>query len=127
MPFVRSSANSPTRRSAPHCNRWSPSSSQTRRPCRTGAKRFAPDGVRLKTDAADYADFLPTGADDRLDELVIRVFVAAREQLGQRLPAIRAVVVRSAEVERAHRIVLRVNREHARQTYGGKLQRIADR
>ena len=47
---------------------------------------------------------------------MVGVFVAARHQLGERLPPVGAVVVPAGEIERADRIVRRANREDARQT-----------
>ena len=53
----------------------------------------------------DRRDLLAAGADDRLDELPVRVLVAAIEQLAERVRPVRPLVVDAAEIERAERIV----------------------
>src|SRR5262245_36652369 len=59
------------------------------------------------------ADALAAGADDRLDELMVGVLVAAIQQFRQRLTAMRSIVVAAAEVERADGVVGRTNRVDA--------------
>src|SRR5699024_10754919 len=74
--------------------------------------------ARLQADALPGAaisgldlDPLATGADDRLDELPVGVFVAAIEQLGQGLHAVRSLVADAGEIERAERVVRRTDDE----------------
>src|SRR4051812_39755623 len=55
------------------------------------------------------SEMLAAGADDRLDELAVRVFVAALHQLAQRLPPVRGLIIRGVEVERTKRIVSRTH------------------
>src|SRR3954469_22141087 len=58
-------------------------------------------------------DFHPltAGADDRFDELTIRVLIPAIDQLGQRLGSIRSLVVGAREVEWTERVMCRTNHE----------------
>src|SRR5215208_5451945 len=56
-------------------------------------------------------DRLRTGTDHRLDELPIRVFIAAVEEFRDRLNAIGTFVVDAGKVQRAKRIVWRTDDE----------------
>src|SRR3954465_12259956 len=56
-------------------------------------------------------DRLRTGTNHGLDELPIRVLIAAVEELGDRLNAIGTLVVDAGEVQRAQRIVRRTDDE----------------
>src|SRR3954451_10699273 len=53
----------------------------------------------------DCFDALAAGRQDRVDELVIGVLVAAIDELGDAVMAVRALVVDAREVERAERIM----------------------
>ena len=52
-------------------------------------------------------------ADDRLDELMVRVFVPEAHQLAQALTPVRAIVVATAKIKRPDRIVRRPDGENA--------------
>ncbi len=54
---------------------------------------------------AGMRELLTAGADDRLDELPIRVVVSVLHQFKHRLAAIGGRIVRAGEVERTDRIV----------------------
>ena len=72
-------------------------------------------------------DFHPfaAGAADWLDELPIGVFIAAIDQFGQRLGAIRPFVVDAGEIKRSKRIVRRANDEQAGKAAIELFQRVA--
>src|SRR5205807_1554551 len=66
---------------------------------------------RLGTVRGSYS--FTRGADDRLDELMVRVLVAAIHQLREPERPARPVVVAAVEIERTNWIVRRANRENA--------------
>src|SRR6476469_6444758 len=65
-----------------------------------------------------YPHLVARRADDRLDELVIRVFVAAADQLADPLPPVRSIVVAAGEIEQAERVVRRPDGENP-DAFGG--------
>ncbi|MGH9348379.1 MAG: hypothetical protein ACRD26_14060, partial [Vicinamibacterales bacterium] len=64
------------------------------------------------------------GADNGLDELAIGIFVPALHQLRERLPTVGCLIIRAPEVERAHGIVRRTNREDAVEAEARLLDRV---
>src|SRR5205814_536146 len=81
------------------------------------------DGRQLRAHSA-AAHFLAGGADDRLDELMISVLVAAIHELAEAVAALRQGIVAAAEVERADRVVTGMDREDP---YAGSCRRrVAD-
>ena len=65
---------------------------------RLSCGRAAAPGCRV-------SEMLAAGADDGLDELVVRVFVCALHQLAGRVAPIRGFIIRAGEVERTNGIV----------------------
>src|SRR5262245_9579290 len=70
---------------------------------------------------------LTAGADNRFDELAVRVLVAALHELVETLTAIGRLVVDTAEVERAGRVVGRTYEIDRRELAPGRLERVAQR
>ena len=68
----------------------------------------------------------PLAADDRLDELVVGILVAAAHQLGQAWPPVGSIVEPAVEVERADRIVRRPDDVEPRTRLAGELRGVAD-
>src|SRR4029453_17814932 len=74
------------------------------------------EGPRAPSDRGLYA--FPTGPDDRLDELAVRVLVPAVDEFGETVAPVRPVVVAAAEIERSDRIVCGPDRENANAARG---------
>src|SRR5207245_4313621 len=72
-------------------------------------------------------DPFTAGAHHRLDELVIRVLVAAVHQLEERLPAVGSIIVAAAEIKRSNRIVAWMDGEDAHDSGRRQAHGIADR
>ena len=65
-------------------------------------------------------------ADDRLDELMVSVFVTAIHQLEERVPPVGSIIVAAAEIKRANWIVARMHREDAHDFGGCQAHRVTD-
>ena len=97
-------------------SRRSASSTATRRVPRSvlaGVNQIVSHGLSCDRSPAT-ARRVAARADDRLDELVVGVLVAAAHQLGERLPAVGSIVEAAGEIERADRVVRGPDREDAR-------------
>src|SRR2546430_4885749 len=65
-------------------------------------------------------------ADDRLDELMVGVFVTAVHQLEERVPPVGSIIVAAAEIKRANWIVARMHGEDAHDFGGCQAHRVTD-
>src|SRR6266545_461447 len=94
----------------------------TRDPRTARLQRRRPRGA-----AIDRLDLhaLATGADDGLDELAVRVLVAAIDELRERVHPVGSLIVHAGEIERTQRIVRWTNHEESREPAGEVLEDVA--
>ena len=71
------------------------------------------------------SDAIATRADHRLDELTVRVLIAAAHQLRESLAPIGSIVVAAGEIERSQGIVDGTNNKKARHAPGCELRHVS--